>query len=162
MLLQGNTVVQVPDQDGPEPPGHVKKRLTKKLQFLERVADSKHKALAATAGIKKKPHKSKYRQKKAFPDLNSLAELLADVDQKQQKHADKQEQHGAVQTNKQKGRTEQINGSKARRNVTYALSSGQFLLPSGLKTPGQAFGMLRAILTTCVTVPQPACYSLPK
>ena len=119
-LLQSKTV-QVLDKDGPEPPGHVKKRLTKKLHFLDRVADSKHKALAATAGIKKKPHKSKSRQKKALPDLNSLAELLAEVDQKQQKQAAKQEQHGAVQTNKQKGRTEQINGSKARRNVTYAL-----------------------------------------
>lgn len=122
MLFQGSAV-PVPVQDGPQPPGHVKKRLTKKLHFLERVADSKHKALAATAGIKKKPHKSKSRQKKPLPDLQSLAELLADVEQKQAKQAAKQDQFGAEQTNKQKGRTEQINGSKARRTVTYALSS---------------------------------------
>ncbi|KAL3131159.1 hypothetical protein ABBQ38_000464 [Trebouxia sp. C0009 RCD-2024] len=109
------TSVATQVQDGPQPPGHVKKRLTKKLHFLERVADSKHKALAATAGIRKKPHKSKSRQKKALPDLHSLAELLADVEQKQ---AAKQDGNDAEHTNKQKGRTEQINGSKARRTVT--------------------------------------------
>ena len=109
--------VQPPAQDGPEPPSHVKKRLTKKLHFLERVADSKIKAVAATAGIRKKPHKSKRKQQKALPDLSSLAELLADVDQKQQQPTDKEQQ--SAEQNKQKGRTEQINGSKARRNVTY-------------------------------------------
>ena len=121
-LLSQGASVSKQVQDGPEPPGHVKKRLTKKLHFLERVADSKHKALAATAGIRKKPHKSKSRQKKALPDLHSLAELLADVEQKQQKQAAKQDHTDADNTNKQKGRTEQINGSKARRTVTYALS----------------------------------------
>ncbi|KAL0047671.1 hypothetical protein WJX82_008955 [Trebouxia sp. C0006] len=75
------------DGDGPEPPSHVKKRLTKKLHFLERVADSKRQALSATAGIRKKAHKSK-------------------------------RQGADGQPNKQKGRTEQINGSKARRAVT--------------------------------------------
>ena len=129
LLSQGTSVLKQV-QDGPEPPGHVKKRLTKKLHFLERVADSKHKALAATAGIRKKPHKSKSRQKKVLPDLHSLAELLADVEQKQQKQAAKQDHTDANHTNKQKGRTEQINGSKARRTVTYALSFSLLLLCS--------------------------------
>lgn len=115
--LQGKSV-QAPVQDGPEPPSHVKKRLTKKLHFLERVADSKHKALAATAGITKKRHKQKSRHQRALPDLSTLAELLADVDEKQQQQAHNEQQQGSEKTNKQKGRTEQINGSRARRTVT--------------------------------------------
>lgn len=109
---------QASEQDGPEPPGHVKKRLTKKLHFLERVADSKRQALAANAGIRKKSHKSKDKQQKPLPDLHSLAELLAEVGQKQQQQAPNKGQLGAEQPNKQKGRTEQINGTKARRTVT--------------------------------------------
>ncbi|DBA84143.1 TPA: hypothetical protein ACH3X1_006616 [Trebouxia sp. C0004] len=104
------------DGDGPEPPSHVKKRLTKKLHFLEKVADSKLQALSATAGIRKKAHKSKHKQQKPLLDLNSLADLLAEVDQKQQALEAGQGDDG--QPNKQKGRTEQINGSKARRAVT--------------------------------------------
>jgi len=119
LTLAQDTPAAAVEQDGPEPPGHVKKRLTKKLHFLERVADSKHQALAATAGIRKKRHKSKGKQKKALPDLNSLAELLAEVDQKQSQQAPKESQGGTDQPNKQKGRTEQINGTKARRAVTY-------------------------------------------
>lgn len=106
------------DGDGPEPPGHVKKRLTKKLHFLERVADSKRQALSATAGIRKKAHKSKHKQQKPLPDLSSLADLLAEVGQKQQQQAPEAGQGADRQPNKQKGRTEQINGSKARRAVT--------------------------------------------
>ncbi|DBA71638.1 TPA: hypothetical protein ACH3X2_001097 [Trebouxia sp. C0005] len=106
------------DGDGPEPPSHVKKRLTKKLHFLERVADSKRQALSATAGIRKKAHKSKHKQQKPLPDLSSLADLLAEVGQKQHQQAAEAGQGADGQPNKQKGRTEQINGSKARRAVT--------------------------------------------
>lgn len=118
-ILPQDSKAQASEQDGPEPPGHVKKRLTKKLHFLERVADSKRQALAANAGIRKKSHKSKDKQQKPLPDLHSLAELLAEVGQKQQQQAPNKGQLGAEQPNKQKGRTEQINGTKARRTVTY-------------------------------------------
>ena len=111
------------DGDGPEPPSHVKKRLTKKLHFLERVADSKRQALSATAGIRKKAHKSKHKQRKPLPDLSSLADLLAEVGQNQQQQAPEAGQGADGQPNKQKGRTQQINGSKARRAVTYVISS---------------------------------------
>ena len=92
--------------------------MTKKLHFLERVADSKQQALAARSGIRKKKHKPKAKQAKALPDLSSLAELLAEVDQKQQQQDPKQQQQPEQQSNAHKGRTEQITGSKARRIVT--------------------------------------------
>jgi len=124
MLAQDTTAAATDqDGDGPEPPSHVKKRLTKKLHFLERVADSKRQALSATAGIRKKAHKSKHKQQKPLPDLSSLADLLAEVGQKQQQQAPEAGQGADGQPNKQKGRTEQINGSKARRAVTYVISS---------------------------------------
>lgn len=128
MLVQDTTAAATDqDGDGPEPPSHVKKRLTKKLHFLERVADSKRQALSATAGIRKKAHKSKHKQQKPLPDLSSLAELLAEVGQKQQQQAPEAGQGAGGQPNKQKGRTEQINGSKARRAVTYVISSSVML-----------------------------------
>jgi len=123
MLAQDTTAAATDqDGDGPEPPTHVKKRLTKKLHFLERVADSKRQALSATAGIRKKAHKSKHKQQKLLPDLSTLADLLAEVGQKQQQQATEAGQGADGQPNKQKGRTEQINGSKARRAVTYVIS----------------------------------------
>lgn len=121
------------EQSGPAPPGHVKKRLTKKLHFLERVADSKRQALSATAGIRKKPHKSRGKQQKPLPDLSSLADLLAVVDQKPQQQAPSASQEAPEKPNKQKGRTEQINGSKARRAVTYVTPAPQYCcLPHAL------------------------------
>lgn len=123
LLAQDSTAAATDqDGDGPEPPSHVKKRLTKKLHFLERVADSKRQALSATAGIRKKAHKSKHKQQKPLPDLSSLADLLAEVGQKQHQQAAEAGQGADGQPNKQKGRTEQINGSKARRAVTYVAS----------------------------------------
>ena len=105
-------------EPGPSPPGHVRKKVTKKLHFLEKVAESKQQALAARPGIQKKKHKSKSKQQKALPDLSSLAELLAEVDQKQQQQVPKQQQQPEQPGNTHKGRTEQITGSKARRMVT--------------------------------------------
>ena len=96
----------------------MKKKVTKRLHFLERVADSKQQALAAPSGIRKKTHKSKAKQAKALPDLSSLAELLAEVDHKQQQEDPKEQQQPEQQSNTHKGRTEQITGSKARRIVT--------------------------------------------
>ena len=96
------------------------------MHFLERVADSKRQALSATAGIRKKPHKSKNKQHQPLPDLSSLADLLAVVDQKQQQEAPSASQEASEKPNKQKGRTEQINGSKARRAVTYATPAPQY------------------------------------
>ena len=107
-----------PEQDVAVPPGHVTKRLNKKLHFLERVADSKQKALAARAGIRKKARKSRGKQQKPLPDLSSLAELLSEVDQKQQQQVARQgTENGVQQPNPRKGRTEQINSAKARRVV---------------------------------------------
>lgn len=103
-------------QDGPEQPAHVKKKLSKKVQFLERVADSKKSALAARAGVKKKSHKQKRR--KPLPDLASLADILAEVSQQPSQQI--QQQEDSKHQNKQRGRTEQISTSKARRIVTYA------------------------------------------
>jgi len=54
--------------------------------------------------------------------LSTLADLLAEVGQKQQQQATEAGQGADGQPNKQKGRTEQINGSKARRAVTYVIS----------------------------------------
>ena len=129
------------DGDGPEPPGHVKKRLTKKLHFLERVADSKRQALSATAGIRKKAHKSKHKQQKPLPDLSSLADLLAEVGQKQQQQAPEAGQGADGQPNKQKGRTEQITGSKARRAVTYV--SPPLCAHGAFQTHATAFACIR-------------------
>jgi len=141
MLAQDTTAAATDqDGDGPEPPSHVKKRLTKKLHFLERVADSKRQALSATAGIRKKAHKSKHKQQKPLPDLSSLADLLAEVGQKQQQQAPEAGQGADGQPNKQKGRTEQINGSKARRAVTYVISSCVMLS----KCVGQAASLQHA------------------
>ena len=129
------------DGDGPEPPGHVKKRLTKKLHFLERVADSKRQALSATAGIRKKAHKSKHKQQKPLPDLSSLADLLAEVGQKQHQQAPEAGQGADGQPNKQKGRTEQITGSKARRAVTYV--SPLLCVRGAFQTHATAFACIR-------------------
>ena len=115
-MLQ-NRSETAPEQDRPAPPGHVTKHLNKKLHFLERVADSKQKALAARAGIRKKARKSRGQQQKALPDLSSLAELLAEVDQKQQQTSRQRNEAGVQQPNPHKGRTEQINSAKARRVV---------------------------------------------
>lgn len=108
---------EVESQDGLKQPAHLKKKLTKKVQFLERVADSKKGALAARAGVKKKSHKQ--RRKKALPDLSSLADILAEVGQ--QPNQLSQQPQESKQHNKQKGRTEQITTSKARRVVTYVI-----------------------------------------
>lgn len=108
-------------KDGLKAPAHVEKKLTKKVQFLRKVADSKQSALAATAGVHKKSHKRKDKRKKALPDLSSLADILAEVGQQssQQQQQQSQQQQASKQQNKRKGRTEQISSSKARRVVTY-------------------------------------------
>ena len=110
--------LEAKSQDGPRPPAHVKKKLTKKVQFLERVADSKQSALAARAGVHKKPHKRTNKRRKALPDLSSLVDVLAQVEQ--QPTQPSQQQQDSKQHSKQKGRTEQITTSRARRVVTYA------------------------------------------
>ena len=114
--MQSNKL-EAKSQDGPRPPAHVKKKLTKKVQFLERVADSKQSALAARAGVHKKPHKRKNKRRKALPDLSSLADVLAQVERQPTLPSQQQD---SKQQSKQKGRTEQITTSKARRVVTYA------------------------------------------
>ena len=123
MLQSGAT--ETTAKDGLKAPAHVEKKLTKKVQFLRKVADSKQSALAATAGVHKNPHKRKDKRKdkrkKALPDLSSLADILAEVGQQpsQQQQQQSQQQQESKQQNKQKGRTEQISSSKARRVVTY-------------------------------------------
>lgn len=143
-------------QQGPSPPGHVKKKVTKKLHFLERVADSKQQALAARSVIRKKKHKSKAKQAKALPDLSSLAELLAEVDHKQQQQQQdpKQQQQPEQQSNTHKGRTEQITGSKARRIVTQTETAR---LQQVLAHPDFKANPLAAIKNhLAATLPEPA------
>lgn len=113
-LVQQRKTSTAQSQDGPKPPGHVQKRLTKKIHFLQSVAKSNQQASAARAGVRKKSRKPK---QKALPDLSSLADLLADVD-KQQQVQESRQKSAEQQLNPQKGRTEQIRGSKARRAVT--------------------------------------------
>jgi hypothetical protein len=62
-------------RDGPLPPAHVQRKIARKVNFLDKVANSKAKVLAAKASIKKKVSK----KNKPLPSLNNLAESLSDI-----------------------------------------------------------------------------------
>jgi hypothetical protein len=67
---------QEEERQGPTPPAHVQRKLARKVKFLDRVASSKVKALAAVKSLKKRTQ----RKKKVLPSLDTLAESLRLVD----------------------------------------------------------------------------------
>jgi hypothetical protein len=101
---------------GPKPPQHLQKKITKKVQFFEKVAQS---STAAALQAKKGLRKRKGKAKSALPDLQSLAgelEQLAGLHdgQSQQQGQSKQQQRSG------KGIKSSIKRSKARLAVGIA------------------------------------------
>jgi hypothetical protein len=98
---------------GPKPPQHLQKKITKKVKFFEKVAQS---STAAALQTKKGLKKRKGKAKSVLPDLQSLAgelEQLAGLQdsQPQQQGQSKQQQRSG------KGTKSSIKRSKARLAV---------------------------------------------
>ncbi|KAG2493163.1 hypothetical protein HYH03_008585 [Edaphochlamys debaryana] len=63
-----------PKWDGPAPPLHIQKKLTRKVQFLEKVSKNTASLGAKSAGVSKKTGR-----KKPLPDLSTLGAALDSV-----------------------------------------------------------------------------------
>jgi hypothetical protein len=98
---------------GPKPPQHLQKKITRKVKFFEKVAQSSATAaLHAKQGVKKKRGKAKA----ALPDLSSLAGELEQLAGLQDKSAQQQGQ-SKQQQRSGKGTQRSIKRSKARLAV---------------------------------------------
>nr|ADI46820.1 MT0044f [Volvox carteri f. nagariensis] len=99
-----------PKWDGPAPPLHVQKKLTRKVQFLSKVSDGASK-LSVNKAVSKKSGR-----KRALPDLSSLGEVLEEVSKRDSAttaNKPKQRQHGAaVRSAKQR---QHILGEESKR-----------------------------------------------
>lgn len=97
----------VEDVAGPKPPQHLQRKITKKVKFFEKVAQS---STAAALSVQKGVKKKKSKAKSQLPDLQSLAGELEQLAGLQQQ--DKQPQRSG------KGTKSSIKRSKARLAVT--------------------------------------------
>eukprot|EP00877_Chromochloris_zofingiensis_P009667 jgi/Chrzof1/4954/Cz15g06060.t1 len=94
---------EVPQQiDGPAPPQHMQRKISRKVNFLEKVAASKKAVQQHKAGVKKK------RKVKPLPDLKALAGSLDELLAQQQVQKPKQQQQ------QQKGLACSVKRLKAR------------------------------------------------
>ncbi|GFR43215.1 hypothetical protein Agub_g4258, partial [Astrephomene gubernaculifera] len=66
-----------PKWDGPAPPLHIQKKLTRKVQFLDKVSANASTLAAKSGGVNKKTGR-----KKALPDLSTLGAVLDEVAQR--------------------------------------------------------------------------------
>jgi hypothetical protein len=98
---------------GPKPPPHLQKKITRKVKFFEKVAQSSATAaLHAKQGVKKKKGKAK----SALPDLRSLAGELEQLAGLQDGQGQQQGQPQQQQRS-EKGTKSSIKRSKARLAV---------------------------------------------
>lgn len=99
---------------GPKPPQHLQKKITRKVKFFEKVAQSSASAaLHAKKGVKKKRGKAK----SALPDLRSLAGELEQLAGLQENDNQQQGQQQQQQQRSGKGTKSSIKRSKARLAV---------------------------------------------
>ncbi|KAF6257286.1 hypothetical protein COO60DRAFT_1640105 [Scenedesmus sp. NREL 46B-D3] len=99
---------------GPKPPQHLQKKITRKVKFIDKVAQSSTAAaLQANKGLKKK----KRKRKSALPDLQSLAGELEQLAGLQDSEGQQQAQQKRQQQRSGKGTKSSIKRSKARLAV---------------------------------------------
>ncbi|KXZ46853.1 hypothetical protein GPECTOR_40g587 [Gonium pectorale] len=104
---------QEPKFDGPAPPLRIQKKLTRKVNFLEKVSKSATSALATKAGgIGKKTGR-----KKALPDLSTLGAVLDEVSQRKAAAAAAAADGAAGADKHKKQRGAAVNSAKQRQHI---------------------------------------------